>query len=84
MLTYRNMGNKRRHKMAIKQKEINRVANKVSEITTTLREAQKMACCLYKEGDEDGICQLRGAFSGTLEEAQIADGLFTGLLRTRL
>ena len=61
--------------MAIKQKEINRMVNKVSEITTTLREAQKMACRLYKEGDEDGLCQLRGAFAGTLEEAQNTDRL---------
>ena len=67
----------RNKKMEITQKEINRMADKVGKVSETLREVK--AFRLAKEGNRNGVFQLRGAFSGTLAAAQTADGFLTGL-----
>ena len=69
----------RNKKMEITQKEINRMADKVGKVSETLREVNAMAFHLAKEGNRNGVFQLRGAFSGTLAAAQTADGFLTGL-----
>lgn len=70
----------RNKKMEITQKEINRMADKVGKVSETLREVNAMAFRLAKEGNRNGVFQLRGAFSGTLAAAQTADGFLTGLV----
>ena len=40
-----------------------------------------MAFRLAKEGNRNGVFQLRGAFSGTLQAAQTADGFLSGLVQ---
>ena len=69
----------RKNKMEITQKEINKMADKVGKVSETLREVNAMAFRLAKEGNRNGVFQLRGAFSGTLAAAQTADGFLTGL-----
>ena len=70
----------RKTKMEITQREINRMADKVGKVSETLREVNAMAFRLAKEGNESGVLQLRGAFSGTLAAAQTTDGFLTGLV----
>ena len=65
--------------MEITQKEINSLANKVGKVSETIREVSAMAFRLAKEGNRNGVFQLRGAFSGTLQAAQTADGFLSGL-----
>ena len=65
--------------MEITQKEINSLANKVGKVSETIREVSAMAFKLAKEGNRNGVFQLRGAFSGTLQAAQTADGFLSGL-----
>ena len=65
--------------MEITQKEINRLANKVGKVSETIREVSAMAFRLAKDGNRNGVFQLRGAFSGTLQAAQTADGFLSGL-----
>ena len=65
--------------MEITQKEINRMADKVGKVSETLREVNAMAFRLAKEGNRNGVFQLRGAFSGTLAAAQTTDGFLSGL-----
>ena len=64
----------------ITQKEINRLADKVGKVSETIREVNAMAFRLAKDGNRNGVFQLRGAFSGTLQTAQTADGFLTGLV----
>ena len=52
--------------MEITQKEINALAYKVGKVTDLLREMNDTAFRLAKEGNRNGVFQLRGAFSGTL------------------
>jgi hypothetical protein len=66
--------------MEITQKEINRMADKVGKVSETLREVNAMAFRLAKEGNRNGVFQLRGAFSGTLATAQTTDGFLAGLV----
>ena len=66
--------------MEITQREINRMADKVGKVSKTLREVNAMAFRLAKEGNESGVLQLRGAFSGTLAAAQTTDGFLAGLV----
>ena len=66
--------------MEITQKEINRMADKVGKVSETLREVNAMAFRLAKEGNRNGVFQLRGAFSGTLQAAKTADGFLSGLV----
>ena len=61
------------------QKEINRLADKVGKLSETIREVNAMAFRLAKDGNRNGVFQLRGAFSGTLQVAQTADGFLSGL-----
>ena len=70
----------RNKKMEITQKEINRMADKVGKVSETLREVNAMAFRLAKEGNRNGVFQLRGAFSGTLAAAQTTDGFLSGLV----
>ena len=65
--------------MEITQKEINSLANKVGKVSETIREVSAMAFRLAKEGNRNGVFQLRGAFAGTLQAAQTADGFLSGL-----
>ena len=67
--------------MQITQKEINSLANKVGKVSETIREVSAMAFRLAKEGNRNGVFQLRGAFSGTLQAAQTADGFLLGLVQ---
>ena len=66
--------------MEITQKEISALANKVGKIADLLREMNDTAFRLAKDGNRNGVFQLRGAFSGTLAAAQTADGFLTGLV----
>ena len=66
--------------MEITQKEINALACKVGKVTDLLREMNDTAFRLTKEGNRNGVFQLRGAFSGTLQVAQTADGFLSGLV----
>ena len=63
----------------ITQKEINRLADKVGKLSETIREVNAMAFRLAKDGNRNGVFQLRGAFSGTLQAAKTADGFLSGL-----
>ncbi len=65
--------------MQITQKEINSLANKVGKVSETIREVNAMAFRLAKDGNRNGVFQLRGAFSGTRQAAQTADGFLSGL-----
>ena len=65
--------------MEITQKEINSLANKVGKVSETICEVNAMAFRLAKDGNRNGVFQLRGAFSGTLQAAQTADGFLSGL-----
>ena len=66
--------------MEITQKEINALAYKVGKVTDLLREMNDTAFRLAKEGNRNGVFQLRGAFSGILQAAQTADGFLSGLV----
>ena len=67
--------------MEITQKEINRLANKVGKVSETIREVSAMAFRLAKDGNRNGVFQLRGAFAGMLQAAQTADGFLLGLVQ---
>ena len=67
-------------KMDITQKEIDVLAYKVGKVTDLLREMNETAFRLAKDGNRNGVFQLRGAFSGTLQAAQMADGFLSGLV----
>ena len=66
--------------MEITQKEINALANKVGKVADLLREMNDTAFRLAKDGNRNGVFQLRGAFSGILQAAQTADGFLSGLV----
>ena len=66
--------------MEITQREINRMAERIGKVSKLMQEVNAMAFRLAKEGNESGVLQLRGAFSGTLAAAQTTDGFLTGLV----
>ena len=66
--------------MAVTQDQINRLAYKVGKVGELLREVNNVAFDLAKEGNTNGVFQLRGAFSGTLQAAQMTDGFLSGLV----
>ena len=66
--------------MEITQKEINALAYKVGKVADLLREMNDTAFRLAKDGNRNGVFQLRGAFSGILQAAQTADGFLSGLV----
>lgn len=68
--------------MEITQREINRMSDRIGKASTLMQEVNAMAFNLAKEGNESGVLQLRGAFSGTLAAAQTTDGFLTGLVGT--
>ena len=63
------------------QKEINRLANRLSAMGKELRKAQKTAFDLAKEGNSNALLQLRGAVMGTAEAAREFEEFLTGLNR---
>ena len=63
--------------MEITQREINRMSDRIGKVSTLMQEVNAMAFNLAKEGNESGVLQLRGAFSGTLAAAQTTDGFLT-------
>ena len=66
--------------MELTQREINRMAERIGKVSKLMQEVNAMAFRLAKEGNESGVLQLRGAFSGTLAAAQTTDGFLTGLV----
>ena len=63
------------------EKEINRLANRLSAMGKELRMAQKTAFDLAKEGNKNALLQLRGAVMGTAEVAREFEDFLTGLNR---
>ena len=72
--------NERNKTMEITQKEINALADKIGKVPDLIREVNAMAFNLAKAGNANGVFQLRGAFSGALQAAQMADGFLSGLV----
>ena len=66
--------------MGFTQKEINALADRLGKVSDLLREVNATAFALAKEGNANGVFQLRGAFSGTFQAAQTADGFLSGLV----
>ena len=63
------------------EEEINRLANRLSAMGREIREAQKTAFDLAKEGNKNALLQLRGAVMGTAEVAREFENFLTGLNR---
>lgn len=63
----------------LKRRRLDILASRLSAMGETMRDARKMAYDLAREGDRDGVFQLRGAFMGTLEAAKTTDGFLAGL-----
>ena len=63
------------------EREINRLANRLSAMGKELRKAQKTAFDLAKEGNSNALLQLRGAVMGTAEAAREFEEFLTGLNR---
>ena len=63
------------------EKEINRLANRLSAMGKEIRKAQKIAFDLAKEGNANALLQLRGAVMGTAETAREFEEFLTGLNR---
>ena len=63
------------------EKEINRLANRLSAMGKELRKAQKTAFDLAKEGNTNALLQLRGAVMGTAEAAKELEDFLTALNR---
>ena len=63
------------------EEEINRLANRLSAMGKEIREAQKTAFDLAKEGNKNALLQLRGAVMGTAEVAREFEDFLTGLNR---
>ena len=66
--------------MELTQREINRMAERIGKVSKLMQEVNAMAFRLAKDGNESGVLQLRGAFSGTLAAAQTTDGFLSGLV----
>ena len=63
------------------EKEINRLANRLSAMGKELRKAQKTAFDLAKDGNTHALLQLRGALMGTAEAAKELEDFLTALNR---
>ena len=63
------------------EKEINRLANRLSAMGKEIRKAQKTVFDLAKEGNTNALLQLRGAVMGTAEAAREFEEFLTGLNR---
>ena len=63
------------------EKEINRLANRLSAMGKEIRKAQKTAFDLAKDGNTHALLQLRGALMGTAEAAKELEDFLTALNR---
>ena len=63
------------------EKEINRLADRLSAMGDEFRKAQKIAFGLAKEGNKNALLQLRGAVTGTAEAAKEFEDFLTALNR---
>jgi len=63
------------------EKEINRLANRLSAMGKEIRKAQKTAFDLAKDGSTHALLQLRGALMGTAEAAKELEDFLTALNR---
>ena len=63
------------------EEEINRLANRLSAMGNEIREAQKTAFDLAKEGNKNALLQLRGAVMGTAETMREFEDFLTALNR---
>jgi len=63
------------------EKEINRLANRLSAMGKEIRKAQKTAFDLAKDGNTHALLQLRGALMGTAEVAKELEDFLTALNR---
>ena len=63
------------------EKEINRLANRLSAMGGEIRKAQKVAFDLAKDGNANALLQLRGAVMGTAETMKELEDFLTALNR---
>lgn len=63
------------------EKEINRLADRLSAMGDEFRKAQKIAFDLAKDGNTNALLQLRGAVMGTAEAAKEFEDFLTSLNR---
>ena len=63
------------------EKEINRLANRLSAMGGEIRKAQKVAFDLAKDGNANALLQIRGAVMGTAETMKELEDFLTALNR---
>ena len=63
------------------EKEINRLADRLSAMGREIRKAQAIAFDLAKEGNANALLQLRGALMGTAETMKEFEDFLTALNR---
>lgn len=63
------------------EKEINKLADRLSAMGDEFRKAQKIAFDLAKDGNTNALLQLRGAVTGTAEAAKEFEDFLTSLNR---
>ena len=63
------------------EKEINRLADRLSAMGGEIRKAQKIAFNLAKDGNTNALLQLRGAVMGTAETMREFEDFLTALNR---
>ena len=63
------------------EKEINRLADRLSAMGDEFRKAQKIAFDLAKDGNTNALLQLCGAVTGTAEAAKEFEDFLTSLNR---
>ena len=63
------------------EKEINKLADRLSAMGKEIRKAQKVAFDLAKDGNANALLQLRGAVMGTAEVAKEFEDFLTALNR---
>ena len=63
------------------EKEINRLADRLSAMGKEIRKAQKVAFDLAKDGNANALLQLRGAVMGTAEAMKEFEDFLTALNR---
>ena len=68
-------------KTTMTEKEINRLADRLSAMGKEIRKAQKIAFDLAKDGNANALLQLRGAVMGTAETMKELEDFLTALNR---
>ena len=63
------------------EKEINKLADRLSAMGREIRKAQKVAFDLAKDGNANALLQLRGAVMGTAETMKELEDFLTALNR---